>query len=259
MNGKGSSTVRHKPPRTLVGVGLAALVATGGIAYSSRSRARDSEARLQRLEHELARANAQLGVLEARPATVVVRPPPESPGAAALTPDVGTAPHPEARAAEAALAARDARRDPDGPRRSVEKLATAMDQRLAAETPDATWSTTTEQALRTVIAERAAGSKLLDVQCRTTLCRLLIRHGSLADRKDFAASVAREDPFRTATLYRAGSGSPEAALETNVYVVREGYDLRGQPQAMVSAFQDMGHQAAAGKPTAAGFAYSGTP
>jgi hypothetical protein len=124
--------------------------------------------------------------------------------------------------------ARAPRRDPEAIRRSIEKLAASMDQRLAAEQHDASWSGVTEQTLRTAIAERAAGSKLLDVSCRKTLCRLLVRHASLTDKKAFSDSLDGVQALDVGTkVFRYGAGSPEAERETTVYFVREGYDLRG--------------------------------
>jgi hypothetical protein len=223
-----------RAPKTVLAASLAVLVAAVAIAYSLRGR--DGDARLQRLEAELAQANAKLGALERRPPMVVVPAPTETSGTAAATVAAGATPGSAAGAAAAGPAARQPRRDPDAPRRVVEKMAAAMDQRLAAEERDATWSGATEQALRTGISERAAGSKLLDVQCRKTLCRLLVRHESLANKKGFASSLGDAEPFQGGVMFRYGDETSGAVLETSVYVVREGYSMQGDPRTIGQPF-----------------------
>jgi hypothetical protein len=84
--------------------------------------------------------------------------------------------------------------------------------------------------------QEGAGSKLLDVQCRKTLCRLLVRHTSLTDKKRFASSLEDAEPFRGSMLFRHGDENSGTPLETSLYVVRDGYNVQGDQRSVFGAF-----------------------
>lgn len=97
-----------------------------------------------------------------------------------------------------------------------------LDERLAAEAFDPRWSREAEATARTAISSKAPGTRVEDVTCGSSLCRMRLAHEQPSAQKELAAAIAAEPPFASGTIY----DYPDATRST-LYVARVGYDFEG--------------------------------
>jgi len=96
----------------------------------------------------------------------------------------------------------------------------SLDLRLAQEDIDGEWSATTSRQIRDVIASEIPSSRLEEVQCASTLCKVVVRHTSTADAMSMARRIASTEPFSAGTFYsRDVEGDP---LRMTLFVSRGG-------------------------------------
>jgi len=98
-----------------------------------------------------------------------------------------------------------------------------LEAEIAAEAVDAGWGTGAAKAIRAVIDQNTSNSRLLEVDCRTSLCRARVRHDSSAAQKQFVDAIADKPPFTFGALYQTEdcNGAPC----TVAFVAREGTEL----------------------------------
>jgi hypothetical protein len=100
-------------------------------------------------------------------------------------------------------------------------LGARLDARFQNEPRDSGWSSSTVAELRAVLLAEAPKSRLLEVSCHSTLCRVVMECSNSADRFELARSIAAKSPFNHGVVYV--HGTPNNSLITTLYVVREGH------------------------------------
>jgi hypothetical protein len=205
----GRPTPRRMPH--WAGLGAASLVALGGYAFLQRGAADD--AKIGRLEQQLARMQRELRDVRDRPSPVYVERRVTEPHVLSSS-DGRTAAEPEAGA------------DGSRPRAdgvpSMAKLASLLDRRLRLE-GHSEWSRDTREQIETTVAEHAPRASLVEAECGTSLCRVVLVHPSLADQKAID-ELGAHAPFDQGTYYHYTGD--ESAPRTTLYVVREGHSIR---------------------------------
>ena len=100
--------------------------------------------------------------------------------------------------------------------------AETIEQSLAAETVDRTWSPATEASMAEVIAG-IEGVELIGTTCKQTVCRVELAHSDPARIAEVIDNLRFKRPFATEGLI-VYSGPPEDRQST-LYIAREGYSL----------------------------------
>lgn len=211
-----------EPRRSFVlpAVGGVLIVAALGIAgfalaRSTREPSSEREARvalaaeLDRVKQNIARLQTSSAQREVR---YVVTPPPEAPSA---PPDPGAAaPPPE-----------DPRTLAERERERHRETANELAARFTAEPVDGAWSPGRTHAIRDSLKDGAAG-ELLEAECASTLCRVVLRHESVESQKKMAYAVRGLAPFRTGTFYDYDTTSDPPI--TTLYALREGASFQDE-------------------------------
>lgn len=73
-----------------------------------------------------------------------------------------------------------------------------LDELVDTEAYDSSWSGDTERAIAAVIETDAAGSELIDVTCRTSLCRVVVKHADEPTQLAFLGRVLPSPAFHAA-------------------------------------------------------------
>lgn len=97
-----------------------------------------------------------------------------------------------------------------------------LDLRRNAEPRDAVWQTQVERKILDVLTGELAGSKMQEVDCGKTLCRLEVQHRDLPAQHLFMQYF---HPQLGTFLPQASLYSPPGSLTTDVYLAREGHSL----------------------------------
>jgi hypothetical protein len=100
------------------------------------------------------------------------------------------------------------------------RIADFLAQRLQNERVDADWSATASAQIRTAFKTSLPGTDVMDAQCASTLCRVVVRHGEKADQATMAQKLVREEPFSLGTFYRYDTKADPPT--TTLYVLRDG-------------------------------------
>lgn len=137
-----------------------------------------------------------------------------------------TKPTPVAREASSDEPDNDAsRREAPPPRRDPAEVFQKLDDHIAREAKDSAWGTATETVITSAFGTEAlAGSSLLFVECRSTVCRVEVAHQDARARARFLEDVRNVPPFdRSAGAVRP-DGDP-TSNRTVLYMAREGQRL----------------------------------
>lgn len=95
--------------------------------------------------------------------------------------------------------------------------AVTLSNRFDAEGRDARWSRETARSIEAIFDDGSVpGTQLVATECRTTLCRVQLRHDDDAARADLAPRIAEKTPFG-AGVYYVYSEDPR---QTTLYVSR---------------------------------------
>lgn len=110
--------------------------------------------------------------------------------------------------------------------RQVQERAEAIEAKLEAESRDDAWSGGASDRLREAFAdERLAEASPQDIECRTTLCRVEVRHPDEAKLGEFQRVFA----FKVASMFPRLAmhriKNPDGSLTTYVYLARQGHRL----------------------------------
>jgi hypothetical protein len=107
---------------------------------------------------------------------------------------------------------------PLDPEHAAAERAEALSIRFDAEPRDEAWSVEAAGNIRAVFAGGAvSGTQLDTAECRSTLCRVTLRHDDEAARVELAEHIAGQEAFASGVYYRY---SPDDVRETTLYVVR---------------------------------------
>lgn len=110
--------------------------------------------------------------------------------------------------------------------RQIQERAKAIEAKLEAEALDGAWSGSASDLLRGAFAdEQLAEASPQDIECRTTLCRVEVRHRDEAKlgqfQRVFPSKVA--SMFPRLAMHRIKN--PDGSLTTYVYLARQGHRL----------------------------------
>jgi hypothetical protein len=107
------------------------------------------------------------------------------------------------------------------------QLAAAADLRARFESQpvDRAWSSAATRELQESLARSTPSTRVLQVDCATSLCRVVLAHDSEDDQRALAGRVAAETGFKEGVFY--DYTSTETALSTTLFVLREGHSFRG--------------------------------
>jgi hypothetical protein len=100
-----------------------------------------------------------------------------------------------------------------------------LDLRLSQELDDPTWSQRAELDIATLLhPNMITGSRVLSVDCHTTLCRVEVEHADRGAQSRLVDHLPREAPFEGGMLfYRIADET--GVLRTLIYLARSGYTL----------------------------------
>jgi hypothetical protein len=161
---------------------------------------------LQALRGEVAKLQAN-----AQPKVYVVSPPPPRP----LPLDDAPAPAGVAATAEPA--------SPPSPEQRHAQTAAELQLKLESEAIDAAWSTLMVRELRETVSGAVPAARLLQTDCATSLCRIILGHDSEEEQRGLAHQVAAAKPFQEGVFYDYDQS--QGALKTTLYVLRPGYSF----------------------------------
>jgi hypothetical protein len=102
-------------------------------------------------------------------------------------------------------------------------VSAAFDAALAAEVRDSTWASSAEAAFAELYARNGVpGAELRRVECRSTICRLVVAYGDTEARDAFFDGLPPE-PFARSHFFVFAEGAGDQ--ETEIYVARVGHAL----------------------------------
>jgi hypothetical protein len=96
--------------------------------------------------------------------------------------------------------------------------ARVLEERFEEESADPGWSSAQERALREALGTPPEGSELEDIECATSLCRVLLRHESLDAQQLFAATASSAESLEADVFFDYETESSPPA--TILYLVR---------------------------------------
>ncbi len=204
-----------------IGIGVTLLLGGGAFVINNL---RSDDARVDTKWR--AEVNKELASLRARPMPTITR------RVERIVREVPGAPPPPAPREEDAPQEQQVL-SPDAAReqfvaRGTEKLAALADEReiaLLDQDRDPDWSADASQWLEAAFAdERLTGSSIEEIDCRTTLCRIIIRHESPTSQKSFLPALAELTPQLPEFGVQAQPAS-DGVLRTTVFAAREGHNL----------------------------------
>lgn len=111
---------------------------------------------------------------------------------------------------------------------SIEEVDLALGERLVNEPTDRAWSEGTEARIEAAFAEIVPqGATLLDVDCRTSMCRLESEYEAGETFEEFLAAAPHREPFIGESFFRQSNADrPDEPPRFVWYVAREGHRLR---------------------------------
>jgi hypothetical protein len=158
---------------------------------------------LQALRGEVVKLRA-----DAQPKVYVVSPPP-------LPLDHAPAPSGVATTAEPA--------SPPSPEQRHAQTAAELQLKLESEAIDGAWSTLMVRELRETVSSAVPAARLLQTDCATSLCRIVLGHDSEEEQRGLAHQVAATKSFQEGVFYDYDQS--QGALKTTLYVLRPGYSF----------------------------------
>lgn len=199
-----------KPSVTIL---LLALVCVGLTLTLQRPTPANAAASPEALSQELRALRGEVVKLRAgaQPTVYVVSPP--QPPSAALTDAAPTA-DPAATAEPTPQLTAEQRNA---------QTAAELQLKLESESIDAAWSTPTVRDLRETISSAIPTARVLQTDCATSLCRIVLAHDLEEDQRGVAHQLATATPFQEGVFYAYDQS--EGALKTTLYVLRAGYSF----------------------------------
>jgi hypothetical protein len=99
-----------------------------------------------------------------------------------------------------------------------EQLAEHLEQAFYGESQDRRWATETTSAIQSTLAESVPEARVLETQCASSLCKVVLRHDSVDAQRKLGFTLGSRGPFRNGVhyLYDSASNPPT----TTLYVMR---------------------------------------
>ncbi len=103
------------------------------------------------------------------------------------------------------------------------RLVERLDRRVEEETIDVPWATSAAREMSESVRTALAGTKLEEVRCQSSLCRVAVTHADAKAEEDFVATLPHLKPFASrGFIHKVGT---EESPRSVVYVARAGFDL----------------------------------
>lgn len=107
-----------------------------------------------------------------------------------------------------------------------ERVVKSMETRMMAEDQDPRWGTRVESELADgVQAAGLPGSDLVSVECRSSLCRLNLRHANAEAEDDFLGNIAGLPGTQDTELFYTRDEMADGSTDMVIYLARQGYSL----------------------------------
>jgi hypothetical protein len=100
------------------------------------------------------------------------------------------------------------------------RIAETLSQKIQSERIDVDWSASATAQIRTTFKASLPGTEVMDAQCASTLCRVVVRHAEKGDQTEMAHKLARQEPFAQGTFFRYDEKSDPPT--TTLFVLRDG-------------------------------------
>jgi hypothetical protein len=100
------------------------------------------------------------------------------------------------------------------------RIAETLAQKVHSERIDVDWSASATAQIRTTFKTTLPGTEVMDAQCASTLCRIVVRHPEKGDQDEMAHKLARQEPFAQGTFFRYDRQSDPP--KTTLFVLRDG-------------------------------------
>jgi hypothetical protein len=104
-----------------------------------------------------------------------------------------------------------------------QRVAQRLDRRIEEEAIDGAWANTTARQMSETVRTSLPGTKVEDVRCQTSMCRVAVTHADAKAEEDFVATLPHLSPFASSGIIR--KVGTEEAPRSVVYVARAGFDL----------------------------------
>lgn len=111
---------------------------------------------------------------------------------------------------------------------TTEEMRDGLNVHFYEEAVDTSWSETTRRQLQTRVSGLLpAGSKLVSMECRSTMCRAEVAHPDLEAHREFirAGFSSPAEMWRIATNVSLGEPADSAKVTSIVFLSREGREL----------------------------------
>ena len=135
---------------------------------------------------------------------------------------VAPPPHPGDATTPAAVAATEPA-PPLSPEQRHAQTAADLQLKLESETIDAQWSRSMVRELRETVSAAVPAARVLQTDCATSLCRVVLAHDSEEEQRGLAHQVAATEPFQEGVFYDYDQS--QGALKTTLYVLRPGHSF----------------------------------
>jgi hypothetical protein len=104
-----------------------------------------------------------------------------------------------------------------------ELVSARLDQQFDTDGVDPSWSDHTEREISNAVIESLPKSKLEDVRCRSSICRMAFTHQNAEAAEDFIGTLSHMRAFASEAVIR-NVGTPEQPRSV-VYLARPGHRL----------------------------------
>jgi hypothetical protein len=101
-----------------------------------------------------------------------------------------------------------------------------LEARFAAETIDSSWSVNTVREIKDAITANASGTQLVEAECATSLCRIVLSHDDAEAQKQLGFSLVNQASFQVGVMYDYDYSSTPP--KTTLLVLREGHSFRDE-------------------------------
>ena len=110
------------------------------------------------------------------------------------------------------------------PEERLDRIVAKLHEQLDGQPTDADWSHRAAEQFAAQLRAQALGhSRLLDVDCRTTTCRVEVAHTQEGGAEHFCEELVSSIPWNGEVFFRTSDDAGES--RTVVYVSREGHTL----------------------------------
>lgn len=104
------------------------------------------------------------------------------------------------------------------------QVADELEDKFHGEPLDRAWSVEMKTQIRTTVRDSLPSARVLEADCATSLCRVVLRHDSLEEQRKIGFVLASAGPFQHEVFYDYDATANPPT--TTLYVAREGASLR---------------------------------